>query len=226
MISRPESPELCEIIRPRKTRRAQGRPGADRTRGCVQKARGSHHRYGPNNRPPLRDGFTAYTCSPQGPAILPLSAAGLIGFRDLDASIGAPGPHDFTVRMMPSVRARKHTATSSRPPHPAPDVRDDAYVPLVGQDDAEYAHILKIRNRNIFHRRAGQLFAEPARRPNHLARLRQEGQPSGVGRCPSRAYAIRPHVGSDLTSSFPGRSVTFSPLAACSKWAGAEKSVS
>jgi hypothetical protein len=46
--------------------------------------------------------------------------------RRLDASIGASGPHDFAVRD----NAARH-ASLSRPPHPAPNVRDDAYAPLV-----------------------------------------------------------------------------------------------
>ena len=96
----------------------------------------------------------------------------------LDASIGAPGPHDFAVRMMPFVRVHAHcniiAATASRT-----DVRDDAYVPLVGQDGAEYARIPKKRNREIFRERAGQTFTQPARRANHLVcrqqnRLRSE----------------------------------------------------
>jgi hypothetical protein len=45
--------------------------------------------------------------------------------RKLDASVGAPGPHDFAVRTH-AVRL----AAPARPPHPALNVRDDAYAPL------------------------------------------------------------------------------------------------
>jgi hypothetical protein len=38
-------------------------------------------------------------------------------FAKLDTSVGAPGPHDFAVRTL-------------RPPHPAPNVRDDRETPL------------------------------------------------------------------------------------------------
>ncbi|GLH78353.1 hypothetical protein SSBR45G_32620 [Bradyrhizobium sp. SSBR45G] len=62
---------------------------------------------------------------------MPLSAAQLIGSRDLDASIGAPGPHDFAVR-----NGSARPAPPLRPSHPAPDIRDDAYAPLVGRDAA------------------------------------------------------------------------------------------
>ncbi len=47
----------------------------------------------------------------------------------LGISTGMPGPHDFTVR----IDAIRPTA-STRPPHPAPDVRDDAYAPSVRRD--------------------------------------------------------------------------------------------
>src|SRR5436190_21385820 len=43
----------------------------------------------------------------------------------LDASVGASGPHDFTVR--PSAVRLQHCR---RPPHPAPNVRDDREAPL------------------------------------------------------------------------------------------------
>jgi hypothetical protein len=50
--------------------------------------------------------------------------------QELDASIGASGPHGFAVRMhAPSSKRRL------RPPHPAADVRDDHETPLcVGRD--------------------------------------------------------------------------------------------
>jgi hypothetical protein len=47
--------------------------------------------------------------------------------RQLSASHGAPGPHDFAVR----ARADRRSARS-RPPHPALNVRDDAYAPHRG----------------------------------------------------------------------------------------------
>jgi hypothetical protein len=49
-------------------------------------------------------------------------------FRQLDASTGASGPHDFTVRN-DSVRL----SPPSRPPLPAPTSATMAYAPLVGQ---------------------------------------------------------------------------------------------
>jgi hypothetical protein len=45
---------------------------------------------------------------------------------ELDASIGAPGPHDFAVRDL-----RCSSRAHPRPPHPAAHVRDDRETPLV-----------------------------------------------------------------------------------------------
>ena len=43
----------------------------------------------------------------------------------LDASVEASGPRDFTVRL-----PRRSSSTERRPPHPAPNVRDDRETPL------------------------------------------------------------------------------------------------
>jgi hypothetical protein len=61
-------------------------------------------------------------------ALLPPSFAGLA--RDLDASVGASGPHAFAVRVSVA-----RLATPQRPPHPAPNVRDDREAPLLWERD-------------------------------------------------------------------------------------------
>src|SRR4051812_2748235 len=56
--------------------RAQGRPGADRTHGppAEKNAGGRYHRYEPDIRPPLRNGFTAYsTLSPGTGCLAPVT---------------------------------------------------------------------------------------------------------------------------------------------------------
>ena len=53
-------------------------PGVWCTRGLVcseESTRVRNHRYAETIRHSLHNGFTAYTCSPQGPALLPLSPA-------------------------------------------------------------------------------------------------------------------------------------------------------
>jgi hypothetical protein len=49
--------------------------------------------------------------------------------RDLCASTGAPGPHDFAVRCSVSRLRFATRLTSQRPPHYRSNVRDDAYAP-------------------------------------------------------------------------------------------------
>src|SRR3979490_327739 len=56
-------------------------------------------------------------------AFLPPSPA-KVAFRELDASVGASGPHDFAVRIKCS-RQQHHL----RPPHPRSNVRDDRERP-------------------------------------------------------------------------------------------------
>jgi len=90
--------------------------------------RASHHRYAETVRHSLRDGATTYfVLSP---------VTGLFCHRrladhpaKLDASVGASGPHDFAVR-----RSFARLATLPRPPHPAPNVRDDGQRPSLGRD--------------------------------------------------------------------------------------------
>jgi hypothetical protein len=45
--------------------------------------------------------------------------------RQLDASVGASGPHDFAVRL-----TRVRLSAPKRPPHPTPNVRDDRETSL------------------------------------------------------------------------------------------------
>jgi len=70
----------------------------------------------PDNRPSLRSGLTAYVAlSPGSDALLPPSPREIVDMRDpvgprtpprrLDASLRAPGPHDFAVRR-PRCRTR------------------------------------------------------------------------------------------------------------------------
>jgi hypothetical protein len=106
----------CWVDHPRK-QRAQGMPGARcaRSRACsVENTRVSHHGHTGNTRHSPRNGFTAYS------ALSPVT--GLVChrhqrncFHQLDASVGASGPHDFAVRTSAN-RQRRHP----RPPHPAP----------------------------------------------------------------------------------------------------------
>jgi len=71
---------------------------------------------------PCAMALTAYFVLPGDQALLPPSLAGSI--HDLSASVGAPGPHDFAVRIK---RRSSCVAEASTASHPR--VRDDAYPP-------------------------------------------------------------------------------------------------
>jgi hypothetical protein len=120
----------------------------------------SHHRYAETLRHSPRDGFNGlFRALPGDRALLPSSSAQGSPPRKLDASVGASGPHDFAVRI-----SIARLAKPSRPPHPAPNVRDDREAPLLSRrDDASKPRFLISRNTNIFARGTGH--------PNQLEML-------------------------------------------------------
>jgi hypothetical protein len=65
------------------------------------------------------------SCSPRRPGSFATVARGIV-FRELDASVGASGPHDFAVRFS-AVRQRR-----IRVHRIPPRVRDDREPPLCG----------------------------------------------------------------------------------------------
>src|SRR5262249_24143225 len=68
---------------------------------CSKKSTRQNHRFSRSNRHSLRNGFNGlYVVSPVNPAFLPPSPARHgMRLRELSASVGAPGPHDFAVRI-------------------------------------------------------------------------------------------------------------------------------
>ena len=76
-------------------------PGAQCARSrawWVVNTRVSHHGHTGNTRHSPRNGFNGLLRAlPGDRALLPPSPA-KVGFRKLDASVGASGPHDFAVR--------------------------------------------------------------------------------------------------------------------------------
>ncbi len=144
--------ELCTLAAPR-SREAQGRPGAGCTHGppAEKNAGGSHHRYEPDIRPPLRDGSTVAPWSPR--------CAGLSGHRCLRSAlalcrrgigIGMPGPHDLAVRLGAVRRHDRSRRSPRRPPHPAPDVRDGRELSLVWDGMWRDKHKFGKKERRIF----------------------------------------------------------------------------
>ena len=83
--------------------------------------------------------------SPRGPGSLAPVIPEKLASQELNASVGAPGPHAFAVRIQ-RVRLTRHL----RPPHPAPNVRDDRDTPLLWRrDSGKKAQFPIFRNRNI-----------------------------------------------------------------------------
>jgi hypothetical protein len=91
-----------------------------RVQNCT-KTRTRAYRFSGGIRPSLRNGFTAYSAlsSVNGlschrrPRDTALDPFGSMRNRELDASIGASGPHDFAVRV-----SHARQSQLSRPPHP------------------------------------------------------------------------------------------------------------
>jgi hypothetical protein len=106
-------------------------PGARCTRSLAceidKSTRASHHRFTETVRHSLRDGFNgSFVLSPVTGLFCHRRRRNC--FRQLDASVGASGPHDFAVRI-----GIARLATPTRPSRPAPNVRGDcAYAPLSG----------------------------------------------------------------------------------------------
>jgi hypothetical protein len=90
----------------------------------------SRHRFAETIRPSLRNGLRLIPCSPRRPGFLATVACGSL--HRLDASVGASGPHGFAVR-----NSAARLASLPRPPHPAPNVRDDREAPLLARRDAQ-----------------------------------------------------------------------------------------
>ena len=137
--------------------RAQGMPGARCTRGLVCKEcafrRTRAYRAAEAVRHPLRNGFTAYL------VLSPVS--GLFCHRrqrdtsrQLDASIAAPGPHDFAVRLRSFVYAPKARLNKSVHRISSQRTVTTADAPL--RDETARFILLIYRNvkRNIFPSRA------------------------------------------------------------------------
>ena len=106
-------------------------------------------------RPSLRSGFTPYTCSPRGPGFL-APVARKSSPCERSASVGAPGPHDFVVR----IRAVRLDALP-RPPHPVPTSVTTAKRPSCGTGCPGQDHVFLKNGSDIF-------LAEGLDRANHV----------------------------------------------------------
>jgi hypothetical protein len=101
-----------------RNQRAQGRPGASShpRSACIKGSTRQNHRWCRIIRPSLRNGFNGYfVLSPGDRALLPPSLSRNCVPRKLSASVGAPGPHDFAVRLERRSSCVAKASTASRP---------------------------------------------------------------------------------------------------------------
>jgi hypothetical protein len=131
-FSRHDLPEVLHFVCPR-NQRAQGRPGARRTRGLVRKTvhqtRARAYRFGGNTPAfPAQWLYGLYDFVLVTGFLATIVSFGF-RFRRLDASTGASDPNDFTVRL-----SHARQSQPSRPPLPAPTSATMANAPLTGRD--------------------------------------------------------------------------------------------
>ena len=126
---------------PSRIERAQGMPGARAEpaalRAKVKSTQASHHRSAERSGIPCAMVLRFPSCSPRRPGLVASVISAMREHcRRLDISVGISGPHDFAVRLC----SRSSFESKARPPHPAPNVRDDRETPLlVGTGCAENA---------------------------------------------------------------------------------------
>jgi hypothetical protein len=71
-----------------------------RSRACsVENTRVSHHGHTGITRHSLRNGFNGFLRALPGDRACLSPSSAKVAFRQLDASVGASGPHDFAVRI-------------------------------------------------------------------------------------------------------------------------------
>ena len=154
-ISRPDLPEACYRISLPSKQRAQGMPGARCTRGLVCKSvqKGAHEHTGSAEASdiPCAMVLRLISCSPRRAGLVVTVARGIaldpIGSmrnHELDASIGASGPHDFAVRIR-AVRQR-HIRVHRIPSRAC----DDRETPLVSGRDQIAILLIWVRRQTKF----------------------------------------------------------------------------
>src|SRR5258707_13496996 len=124
-----------------------GAPAAARV--VVVSTRVSHHEHAGNTRHSPRNGFNGFLRAlPGDRACLPPSSA-KVAFRQLDASVGASGPHDFAVRVSAVRQRHCHVHRIPRPTavtvanSPSEGAGRRAYTTDLGRVGSEISEIPK-----------------------------------------------------------------------------------
>ena len=151
-ISRHDAPEFCSSrspsdIRGRGECRAPDAPAAARVESNT---RVSHHGHTANTRHSPHNGFTAYfVLSPVTGLVVTVACE--VAFANLNASVGASGPHDFAVRL--SAVRQRHCHVHRIPSR----VRDDRETPLCRDGMAMILEVIWARREtNYFSNEAGR----------------------------------------------------------------------
>jgi hypothetical protein len=130
-FSRRDAPGVVHARCPQKNRgrrecRVRAAPAVSRAK-CTSKCAHEHTGSAEAIRHSLRDGFTVSFALSLVTGFLATIIPEKLASQELDASIGASGPHDFAVRF-----TRRSSRAYPRPPHPAPRFLTIASAPLVG----------------------------------------------------------------------------------------------
>jgi hypothetical protein len=92
-------------------------------------------------RPSLRNGFTAYFVLSPVTGFLATVIPEKLASHELDASVGASGPHDFAVRI-----SHARQSQPPRPSHPDPRFVTIAHTPLWWDGMARYEPVIWVRD--------------------------------------------------------------------------------
>src|ERR1700744_1307214 len=119
-----------QVRSPQKKRRREDRVHAAPAVSCASCTKENAHEHTGSAeavRPSLPNGSTTYfVLSPATGLSCHRRSREALASQELDASVGASGPHDFAVRdCVHSPTCMKHVITLPRPPHPAPTFRGD-----------------------------------------------------------------------------------------------------
>jgi hypothetical protein len=172
-----------------------------------QKARGRTTGAAEIARPSLRDGVTAYTWSPRGPALLPPSPAQRP--RRLDLSTGRSERHDFTVRSGAFVRMIRSCCALPHPPHPPSRVVTIAIRPSCRERTAQHKHTFWKNEIENFAQSGGILNTYLKYRRNLVFARRLRWRAAATGRPPEGASQTRR---TSQATSFSTRSITPLPV--------------
>ena len=151
--SRGSMPEVCtssSLV----DEREQGMPGARCTRGLVchmhkEKRTRAYRFSGSSPAFPAQWFYGLSRALPGDRLSCHRRSREALASHKLDTSIGVSGPHDFAVRFS-TVRL----SALSRPPHPAPNVRDDRDTPLLWARDGGVIGV-------IWGEREAEYFSQP-----------------------------------------------------------------